>query len=174
MIDIAPIATAVEWISEMFRKDPERGKSTATSRIRIDDKFTCRIEEGPWKLVADMSPKAGGGGEGPTPGVLGRAAFGSCIAVGFVLEAARSGVPIDSVEVEVQVDFDDGVLFGTSEGFPGYTGVRYELSVASDASQEELQRVADVARSRSPYIDVFGRAQAIDGSLTVVRSSTPD
>ena len=167
MIDTGPIATAFERVADLFRNDPERARTTATSRVRIDDKLTCRIEEGPWSLVADMSPKAGGGGEGPTPGVLGRAAFGSCIAVGFVMEAARAGVPINTVEVEVQTDLDDGALFGVSDAHPGYLEVRYELTVESPASVEELQRVADAADARSPYYDVFRRAQTIHRSLRV-------
>jgi uncharacterized OsmC-like protein len=169
MIDLSPIASAHEWISEMFKKDPERGVNTATSRARVDSKLTCHIEEGPWKLVADMSPKVGGGGEGPTPGVLGRAALGSCVAIVYVMEAARLGVPLENVEVEVQADFDDGALFGTSDNVAGYTNVRYTISVVSDAPEEDLQRVKDFTDARSPYVDVFSRGQPTESALEVVR-----
>jgi len=153
----------------MFRDDPGRARSTAVSRARIEDGLTCHIEEGSWRLVADMSEKAGGAREGPTPGVLGRAAFGSCIAIGFVMEAARAGVPISSIEVEVEADFDNGVLFGVSDAPAGYLEVRYEVSVRSTAPEEDLQRVADAADARSPYFDVFTRAQPVQRSLRVVR-----
>jgi uncharacterized OsmC-like protein len=169
MIDLSPIATAHQWISEMFKKDPERGLNTATSRARVDNKLTCHIEEGPWKLVADMSPKAGGGGDGPTPGVLGRAALGSCVAIVYVMEAARLGVPVESVEVEVQADFDDAALFGVSDSVAGYINVRYTISVVSDAPEEDLQRVKDFTDARSPYVDVFARGQTPESSLEVVR-----
>jgi uncharacterized OsmC-like protein len=171
LIDLQPIATAFERIANMFRDDPERGRHTAVSRARIEQGLTCHIEEGPWKLVADLSDKAGGARQGPTPGVLGRAALGSCIAIGYVLEAARAGVPIASVEVEVQADFDDGALFGVSDSPPGYTDVRYEISVCSDAPEQDLQRVAEVSDSRSPYVDVFTRGQSVHRSLRVVRPS---
>lgn len=174
MIDTGPIRTAFEQVAQMFREEPERAHNTAMSRARIDDKLTCRIEEGPWSLIADLSPKAGGGEAGPTPGVLGRAAFGSCIAIGFVMEAARAGVPIEDVEVEVQADFDDGAFFGVSDAHPGYLEVRYEVSVTSDAPLEDLQRVADAADARSPYYDVFNRPQTIQRSLRVQPGGSPD
>ncbi len=169
MIDTRPIAKAFQRIATMFRNEPERGRNTAVSRIRIESGLTCHVEEGPWSLVADMSEKAGGAALGPTPGVLGRAALGSCLAIGFVLEASRSGVPISSVEVEVETDFDDGALFGVSDAHPGYLEVRYQVSVCSSAPEADLQRVADAADARSPYFDVFSRAQQLQRSLRVVR-----
>lgn len=169
MIDMQPIADAFRRIAEKLRADPERGRNTAVSRARIEDGLTCRIEEGDWRLVADMSPKAGGGGKGPTPGVLGRAALGGCLAIGYVMEAARAGVAISGVEVEVQTDFDDGALFGVADVPPGYLGVRYQVTIHSDAPESELERLAEAADSRSPYLDVFTRAQKAERTLRVVR-----
>jgi uncharacterized OsmC-like protein len=169
MIDMEPIAYAFSWISELFRREPERALNTATSHIRLDDKLTCTIQEGPWTLVADMSEKAGGGGKGPSPGVLGRAALGSCIAIRFVMEASRAGVPVHAVDVEVEADFDDGALFGVSDAPAGYLEVRYRVSVESDADEETLRSIAARANARSPYLDVFGRAQSLVGSVEVRR-----
>ena len=60
-------------------------------------------------------------------------------------------------------------MFGTSDSPPGYLQIRYRISVESDAPEEELRRVADAAAARTPYLDVFGRAQDLEGSLKVVR-----
>jgi hypothetical protein len=38
------------------------------SRTRIHRGLTCEIEDGPWKLTADMPTQAGGDGAAPTPG----------------------------------------------------------------------------------------------------------
>jgi len=164
-IDQERVAAGYRYVRDLFEAKPEHARNTATARIRVRDGLTCHIEEGPWSLVADMSTKAGGGGEGPTPGVLGRAAFGSCVAMGFMYEASRAGVPVHGLEVEVEADYDDAAMFGLSDAPPGYLRVRYELVVESPATEEELQRVADAAAPRTPYLDVFGRAQEIRGSL---------
>ena len=169
MIDIGPIAAAFHRVADMFRQDPARGLNSAVSHARIEEGLTCHVQEGDWSLVADLSKGAGGARQGPTPGVLGRAALGSCIAIGFVLEAARAGVPIDSVDVTVEADFDDGAFFGVSDAHPGYLDVRYRVTVCSDAPEEDLQGVARAADARSPYVDVFGRAQSVRGDLRVER-----
>lgn len=168
MIDQERVAAGHKYVFELFKAKPERARNTSTATVRVRDGLTCEIEEGPWRLTADMSEKAGGSGSAPTPGVLGRAAFGSCVAMGFVYEASRVGVPISNVEVVVHADYDDGAMFGTSDSPAGYLQIRYEISVVSDAPEEALQQVADAAAARTPYLDVFGRAQDLQASLKVV------
>ena len=147
---------------------PSRGRSTGVSRARIRQGLTCDIEEGPWKLVADMPPQAGGDGTGPTPGVLGRAAFGSCLAICYMMHAAKLGVPIASLEVEVQADYDDGALFGVSDAPVGYLEVRYNVTVESSAPEPDIRRVLDEGDAHSPYLDVFGRAQTCRRTVRIV------
>jgi uncharacterized OsmC-like protein len=167
------VAAGHRYVRELFEAKPERARATATSTVTLRDGLACEIVEGPWRLAADMSEKAGGTGAAPTPGVLGRAALGSCIAISFMYEASNAGVDVAGVQVEVQTDFDDGGMFGTSDAPPGYLEVRYEIRVESEAPDEELARVAAAAAERTPYLDVFGRAQTLTPSLRVVRSGTP-
>ncbi len=65
-----------------------------------------------------MSQTAGGTSVGPSPGVLGRGALGSCLAIGCAMWAARLGVPIDALEVEVEADYDSRGELGVSDVGP--------------------------------------------------------
>lgn len=168
MIDIQHIAAAFERNARALRKRPSLGQSTATTSVRITNGLKCEIQEGQWQLAADMPPQAGGAGAGPTPGVFGRAALGSCLAMGYVMYAAKAGIPLSGVEVEVAADFDDGALFGVSDVEPGYLDVRYSVTVLSDAPEADILRVLDEADAHSPYRDVFGRAQRLTRTARVV------
>jgi len=170
MIDTPHIGTAFERTARALEKRPSLGKGTATTAVRITDGLRCEIEEGPWRLAADMPPQAGGAGSGPTPGVLGRAALGSCLAMGYVLYAAKVGLALTSVEVEVEADFDDGALFGVADVAPGYLDVRYAVTIHSDAPEADILRVLDEADAHSPYRDVFGRAQRLSRTARIVPS----
>jgi uncharacterized OsmC-like protein len=110
------IRIAFERCAKALTLRPSIGKSTGVSRTRVRGGLLCEIEEGPWRLTADMGVQVGGTGTAPTPGVFGRAAFGSCLAVCYMMHAARLGVPITSLEIEVQSDYDNAALFavGTS------------------------------------------------------------
>jgi len=116
-------------------------------------------------------PKTAGGTEaGPTPGFYGRAALGSCLAIGYMMRAAKMGVPIRALEVEVQADYDDGALFGVSDAPPGYSEIRTIVTVESSAPEADVRRVLDEADRHSPYLDVFSRAQKCTRTLNLKSS----
>jgi uncharacterized OsmC-like protein len=115
-----------------------------------------------------MPAQIGGDGAGPTPGVLGRAALGSCLAIGYMMHAAKLEVPITALEVEVQADYDDGALLGVSDSPPGYLEVRYTVRVESPAPERDVLRVLDEGDAHSPYLDVFGRAQTCRRTVHIV------
>jgi uncharacterized OsmC-like protein len=158
-----PIRTAFERSARALALRPSLGRATGVSRTRIRDGLACEIQEGRWKLAADMPEQAGGDASAPTPGVFGRAALGSCLAIGYMMHAAKLGVPIAGIEVEVQTDYDDGALFGVSESPPGYLEVRYSVTVESHAEQGDVLRVLDEADAHSPYLDVFRRRSRASG-----------
>ena len=76
------------------------------------------------------------------------------------MRAACLGIPIEALTVDVEADYDDGALFGTADDVPpGYTQVRYTVTVESSAPEVDIVRMLDEADARSPYLDVFRRAQ---------------
>jgi len=168
MIDTRRIGESFDRNARALARRPSLGQNTATTAVRINDGLTCEIEDGHWRLTADMPTQVGGAEAGPTPGVLGRAALGSCLAIGYVLYAARAGLPVAGVEVEVEADFDDGAMFGVADVAPGYLDVRYAVTVYSDAPEDDVLRVLDEADAHSPYHDVFGRAQRLSRTARIV------
>lgn len=146
---------------------PERGQLSCATRARLADGLRCEIEEGPWKLAADMPAKVGGAETAPTPGVLGRGALAGCLTIGIAAWAARLGVPLETIEVEVQADFDARGELGMGDVPPGYTEVRYVVSIGSPAPRYELDRLLATVERHSPYLDVFGRAIALKRALRV-------
>src|SRR5438067_10948322 len=78
---------------------PSAGQGTAVTRVRLREGLTCDVEDGGWKLTVDMSAKSGGDGRGPDPGVYGRTALGSCLAIGYALWGAKAGIVFSRLEV---------------------------------------------------------------------------
>jgi uncharacterized OsmC-like protein len=141
---------------------PAVGQNTARTRVQLRPGLECEVTEGPWRLTVAMSEKSGGTNAGPNPGVLGRGALGSCLALGYAMWALRLGVPLDALEVEVEADYDSRGELGVSDDVaPGYTQVRYIVTVTSRAAEEDVRRVLDTADRYSPYRDVFARAHDV-------------
>src|SRR3990172_3454948 len=143
---IEKMRTALERNMKAVELRPSVGRGTAVTRVRIRDGCTAEIEDGGWKLIADESVKDGGNGEGPDPGVYGRAALGTCLAIGYAQWAAKFGVTLETIEVEVEADYDASAMFGLDDATPpGWGGVRYTVRVESSAPEAEVQRVLDYA-----------------------------
>lgn len=162
------IKSACERSAKAISLRPGLGRGTGVSRARVRSGLTVEVTEGAWTLTSDMPVQAGGDGSAPTPGVYGRAALGSCLAMGYAMQAAKAGITFSSLEVEVQADYDDGALFGVSHNPPGYTDVRYTVTIGSDAPEEALRRLVGEADAHSPYLDVFSRAQSCRGTLRII------
>ena len=137
---------------------PSVGQGTASTKVTLRDGLTCDVEDGAWKLVVDMSPKSGGDGRGPDPGVYGRTALGSCLAIGYTLWAAKRGIRFTHLDVVVQADYDSAGYHGVGDAAPGYRQVRYIVTAESDAPEADVLEVLDEADAHSPYRDVFARA----------------
>lgn len=168
MADPTKIREIAERNVRTLALKPTRGHLTGVTRARITEGLRCEIEEGPWKLAADMPVKAGGEDTAPTPGVLGRGALASCLAIGIATWAARLGIAIDALEVEVQGDSDARGELGADEAVPpGYQSVRYLVFVDSPASEADLVELIGTAERHSPYVDVFSRALRMERLLHV-------
>ena len=164
MADQATIRQIAERNVALLAMKPARGLLSCTARARLGDGLSCEITEGPWRLAADMPAKAGGEETAPTPGVLGRAALASCLVIGIATWSARLGIPIDDLAVEVHADFDARGELGAEDGVrPGYTAIRYEITIDSPAPRERLIELLDLAERHSPYLDVFGNPMALSG-----------
>ena len=166
------IKEAVERAAKLVAARPAAGQKTARTAVRLKPGLECEIEDGPWKITVGMSPAYGGTNAGPTPGVLGRGALGSCLAIGYAMWAARLGVPIDALDVLVEADLDARGELGVADDVtPGYLQVRYVVTVATSAPESDVRRVIDTAEKYSSYHDVFSRANPLHRELRIVQPS---
>ena len=167
------LKTALERNAKALAMRPSLGQGTAKTRVRLKPGLECEVTEGAWTLTVGMGEKSGGNNAGPNPGILGRGALGTCLAVGYAMWAARLDVPIDTLDVEVQADYDSrGELGVSDEVTPGYSQIRYVVSIASPAPESAVLRVLDTADKYSPYLDVFRRALDVKRDVHYTASRT--
>jgi len=162
------IKSVIERHQKALKLRPSIGQGTATTTVRIRSGLPADIEDGQWKLVADESPGDGGNGLGPDPGVFTRAALGSCLAVGYVMWAAAVDVPLDSVEVSVEADYDATGMYGIDENVaPGWVAVRYTTKIASPAPEQRVRELIDYADTHSSVLDIIRRAIPVSGEVKI-------
>lgn len=165
------IKEAFERKENALQRMPSVGLGGVTTKIIVKDGTTCEIKEGDLTLIADMSIQSGGNNMGPTPGTFGRAAFGSCLAITYILFASKMNVPIENLEVEVQVDYDARGMFGFEKVRSGYSEVRYIVKIESPASEEEIMKLLDKADKHSSYLDLFANETPVTRSVQLNNSN---
>lgn len=169
MEDQSAIREVLERNVKALTLRPGVGQGTARTRARLKPGLEAEVTEGDWTLTVGMSPKSGGSNAGPNPGVLGRGALASCLAIGISMWAARLGVPLTELAVEVEADYDSRGELGLDDAVvPGYGQVRYTIVVDSPAPREQVLAMLDMAQRYSSYRDVFARAHDVRGSVRFV------
>jgi uncharacterized OsmC-like protein len=83
-------------------------------------------------------------------------ALASCLAVGFVYNAAAQGVQVDGLEFDLEGDIDLHGFLGLSEQIrPGYQNIRVSYRVKSDAPREKLEELCEYVQKTSPVLDII-------------------
>jgi uncharacterized OsmC-like protein len=93
-------------------------------------------------------------------------ALASCLAVGFVYNAAARGIRVDSLEFTLDGDVDLHGFLGLSDRVrPGYQGIRVAYRVKADAPREEIVALCDYVQKTSPVLDILRNAVPVTVNL---------
>ena len=93
------------------------------------------------------------------------AGLAGCITTSLVAYASAKGVKIDSIESTLEGDIDLQGLFQLDDVNPGYQGINISFKIESDASEEILQELIELAKKVSPVANTISRPTAINVSL---------
>jgi len=150
------------------------GIGTAVTKVRLRDGLVCDIEEGPWKLVADMGEKSGGEDQGPNPGVYGRSALGSCLAIAYATWAAKMEVPINSLDIEIHADYNTRGAYGLDDVSPTYSQVRYVVNLETDAPEANVLAMMEAAEKNCAYLQIFAQPMDVQRELRLNEASAKE
>ncbi len=83
-------------------------------------------------------------------------ALASCLAVGFIYNAAVQGIKIESLNFDLEGDLNLHAFLGLSEEVrPGYEGIRLTYQVKSNAPREKIVELCNYVQKTSPVLDII-------------------
>jgi uncharacterized OsmC-like protein len=157
----ARIRGSMEGVIAYLEANPDDGPSTDPPAVAVRDGTLRFRATGPrgQEAFTDMAPAVGGDGSAPSPGWLLRAALATCDATVIAMEAARRGIELTTLEVEVESDSDDRGLFGIDGIPPGPVVVRTKVRIGAEGADEAaIREVLRAAEANSPVADAIRRA----------------
>ena len=146
--------------------DPERRKTVWRSRVRWSGGFQNTAESRQHAVQVDEPAALGGADTAPNPAELLLDAIGTCLSIGYVMNAATRGIELRALELDVEGDIDLGVFAGvTEDGDPGYSRIRVRANIDSDATPEALQALHDHVVRTSPICSTVARPVTVTTEL---------
>jgi uncharacterized OsmC-like protein len=120
----------------------------------------------PHVFIKDEPPVLLGGDKGANPVEYLLAGLAGCVTTSLVAHAAARGIKIDSIESTLDGDIDlQGLLQLDESVNPGYQGINISLKIVSDASDETLQELIELAKKASPVANTVYRPTTVNVKL---------
>ncbi len=175
-IDIDQLVATVSAIKEnpdiarfQFRTDTE-WVSGGHSRSRAKGFFGAGTEDDsrkkPFIIEGDEPPVLLGSNAGPNAVEAVLASIGSCLAVGFVYNAAAQGIKVKSLKFTIKGDIDLHGFLGLSEEIrPGYRNISVSYKINSDAPREKIEELCEYVQRTSPVLDMIRNGLPVSVTL---------
>ena len=127
-------------LKEAYRATPERAVVTLHAAGRLDDSaVSCHVDTGRAIVEAGLHPATGGTGLEACSGDLLLQALVACAGVTLRAVATALALPVRGGEVRAEGDLDFRGTLGVSKEAPvGFTAIRLQFTLDTDASGEQL------------------------------------
>jgi uncharacterized OsmC-like protein len=86
-------------------------------------------------------------------------AVGSCMSVGFILNATKRGIKVYDLEITLEGNFENILKWAghNATGNPGYPEIKAKLYVSADADEDTLRKIWEIAVDGSPVTQTVAR-----------------
>lgn len=165
-VDVNQLTETIEHIQENPALAQFRFRSTTEwidgghSRTQIKGFYgagqedTSRTES--YVLEGDEPPVLLGSNKAPNAVETVLHALASCLAVGFIYNAAAQGITVDSLELDLEGEMDlHGFLGLSDQTRAGYRGITVNYRVETDAPDEKVDELCAYVQRTSPVMDIL-------------------
>jgi uncharacterized OsmC-like protein len=138
---------------ERFRQDPGAALGTLKGDAFLGDGVSASVQTWSGKVDAGLHPATGGDGSLACSGDMLLQALAACAGVTLLAVATSMNISLQGGVVHVEGDLDWRGTLGVSRETPvGFTDIRVEFELESDATEEQLDRLI---RSSEQYCVVY-------------------
>ncbi len=110
----------------------------------------------PFYLEGDEPPVLLGTNAAPNAVEAVLHALASCLAVGFIYNAAAQGIKVESLQFKLEGDLDLHRFLGLSDQMrAGFQNIRLSYRVKTDAPRKKVVELCDYVQKTSPVLDII-------------------
>jgi len=159
-------------VVESVKANWQTGKTVWNATAKWNKGFNVKTGSRGFTMKVDEPDMLCGTDEAANPVELVLQAYGACLAIGFVMNAAVRGIKVQSLELDLEGEIDLPGFLGLEppeelgmDNLPGYKNIKTLLKVKADADKATLDSLlSDVTRT-SPVGVTLSRAVALEAEL---------
>jgi uncharacterized OsmC-like protein len=131
-----------------------RSRTTIQGFYGAGQEDTSRAQ--PLEIRGDEPPVLLGTNTAPNAVETVLAALASCLAVGFIYNAAAQGITVEALDFDLTGDLDLQGFLGLSDQVrPGFENIALTYRVRADAPREKLVELCNYVQRTSPVLDII-------------------
>ena len=140
------------------------------NRTAINDFYGAgktHVRSKPFVFTADEPPVLLGTDHGANPVEYALTALAGCVTTTLVYYASAKGVKINKIESTLEGDIDLRGLLNIDENVKvGYESIQINFKIDSDASEETLNELIEIAKKHSPVANTISNPTPVNISLS--------
>lgn len=144
---------AIDELNKSIIEKPESGMFHFTEHLSWKDGTSNKISIRDFSVLVDEPEVLGGRNLAPNPVELLMAGAVSCFSITFEILASKEGVKFESLNVNIEADFDVAVFFGVKNGERGMQNLTLKIRAKTDASAEKIEELFNIAKSSSMVLN---------------------
>ena len=155
-------------LKERYRAEPGAAKVTLRAQGSLDaSSLSCKVETGRAISLAGLHPATGGSGLELCSGDMLLEALVACAGVTLKAVATAIGLSLRSGRVSAEGDLDFRGTLGVARDAPvGFTNMRLEFALDTDATQDELDTLLKLTERYCVVLQTLKRAPTIEATMT--------
>ena len=156
----------VRALVDAVKADPANGATQWQAVTTWKGGFDCESKIRDHTIHMNEPDALGGTDTAPNMVETVLAAYGSCLTVGYAMNAALRGIKINDLEVKLEGDLDLAGFLGLSDEVPaGFSGIRAKVHLDADAADDEIRDLHEHVLKTSPVGCILSKPLGITTEL---------
>ena len=165
VVNGVPVQNVKDLVNAV-QDDPSNGATKWGAVTTWKGGFNCESKIRDHTIHMNEPDALGGTDTAPNMVETVLAAYGSCLTVGYTMNAALRGIDIRELSVELEGDLDLQGFFGLSEDVPaGFSSIHAKVHLDADATPEEIEALHEHVLKTSPVGCILSKPLQITTEL---------
>ncbi len=130
-------------------------KTLFKATAHLQDGVQVKVRSRNFEVTIDEPIELGGTNTGMNPVELALSALGACQAIVARVYAKKFNVNIENLWVEIEGDLDTDGFLNLSDVRPGFSDIRYNIHIETDAPRNSVEELVTFVESKCPVGDTL-------------------